>query len=80
MITVSNIRAKNEFVRGWYEADLRDTETGDTCIGRWEVTHPYQVNLYAYGGGMIGDIIRSRDPEAANVVEAFVTYHAGYID
>ena len=75
MIAVSNIRAKDSAVNGWYEADLFDDESGDSCIGRWYFARPSQVELFSADGAMIGDINRARDPEAANVVDAFVAHH-----
>ena len=75
MITVSNIRAKNTAVHGWYEADLHDDEYGDDCVGRWYFSKPDEVELYSHDGGLIGHINRTIDPEAVNVLEAFVAHH-----
>ena len=75
MITVSNIRAKNAAVHGWYEADLHDEEYGDACVGRWHFARPDEVELYSCDGGLIGHINRNIDPEAVNVLEAFVAHH-----
>ncbi len=76
MITVSNIRAKNTAVHGWYEADLHDDEYGDDCVGRWYFSKPDEVELYSHDGGLIGHINRTIDPEAVNVLEAFVAHHS----
>lgn len=86
ILEISNIRAKAAAVHGWYEADIVDVEIYDDedsveCIknfvGRFYVGRPNEVELVdAASKGVVGDIIRSRDPEHANIFKAFEESHA----
>lgn len=86
ILEISNIRAKNAAVSGWYEADIVDVEIyGDEdsveCIkeftGRYYIGRPNEVVLAdRKTGAEIGDIVRNRDPEHAEVFAAFEAQEA----